>query len=113
MAKRAVTEQKHGSRYWREAEARVVVAAWRQSGETLTAFARRRGVHPRRLARWARRLEGKRGEPVRFHPVQLVAARPREAKLEILLRSGCRVRVPSGFAVEDLRRVLEVVGAGS
>jgi hypothetical protein len=113
MAKRAVTEQKHGSGYWREAEARVVVAAWRQSGATLTAFARSRGVHPRRLARWARRLEGKRREPVRFHPVRLVEKRPREAKLEIVLRSGCRVRVPSGFAVEDLRRVLEAVGAGS
>ena len=28
-------------RYWREADARVVVEAWRRSGESLSPFARR------------------------------------------------------------------------
>jgi hypothetical protein len=114
MARKAAVVQSAGRRYWKEAEARVVVVAWRQSGESLTAFARRRGVHPRRLARWARRLEGaERTGAVRFHPVRLVAPAAREARIEIVLGGGVEVRVPSGFATEDLRRVLEVVGARS
>jgi hypothetical protein len=32
-------------RYWREADARVMVEAWRQSGTSLSAFIRRYGVH--------------------------------------------------------------------
>jgi hypothetical protein len=113
MAKTGVTQAKGAGGYWREAEAQAVVAAWRESGETLTTFARQRGVPPRRLARWARRLGGaKRGAAVRFHPVRLVAPAAREARIEIVLGGGVEVRVPSGFAVEDLRRVLAVVGEG-
>ena len=40
-----------GRRYWREAEARVVVGAWRRSGESLSAFARRYRVHGTRITR--------------------------------------------------------------
>ena len=108
--KKAAVEKGGGRRYWREAEGRVVVAAWRQSGETMTAYARSQDVHPRRLARWARRLEERTGgEAVRFHPVRLVAA-AREARIEIALGGGVEVRVPSGFAAADLRRVLEALG---
>jgi len=32
-------------RYWREVEAEVAVGAWRRSGETLSGFARRYGIH--------------------------------------------------------------------
>ena len=113
MARKGVTQGRGAGGYWREAEARVVVAAWRRSGETLAAFARQRGVHPRRLARWARRLEGgKRGAAVHFHRVRPVAPAAREARIEIVLGGGVEVRVPPGFAMEDLRRVLAVVGEG-
>jgi transposase-like protein len=44
--------------YWRESTARVMADAWRGSGETVAAFARRHGVNRRRLARWVRRAEG-------------------------------------------------------
>ena len=50
------------SGYWRESTARVMVDAWRGSGETVAAFARRHGVDRRRLARWVRRVEGTTGE---------------------------------------------------
>ena len=39
-----------GRRYWREAEARVVVEAWRASGESLAGFARRHGLGAPRIA---------------------------------------------------------------
>ena len=101
-----------GLRYWRSAEADVVVEAWKRSGERLSAFAKHYGIHPRRLGRWAGKLEG--AEPVRFHPVRVVQkeVEPRQdPALEIVWGEGLRVRVPAGFAAEDLERVLEVLGA--
>jgi hypothetical protein len=98
--------------YWREAEARIVVEAWRHSGETLVQFARRHGVDRGRVARWAARLGGG-APPVRFHPVRL--AGPGEgtgAAIEIHLGGGRRVRVAPGFQAEDLRRVLAVLDPG-
>lgn len=114
MARRSAVKQVAGSRYWRESDARVLVEAWRGSGETLTGFARRQGVQPRRLARWAGRLEGARGDAVRFHRVRLVGrdvdAESRSgASIEIQLAGGQLVRVPRGFEAEELRRVLAVL----
>jgi hypothetical protein len=99
--------------YWREDDARVVVEAWRRSGQGLTEFARQYGVHPRRLSRWAERL-GDSGEDVRFHPVRLVTAEVHGssgpgAPLEIVLGGEWSVRVFPGFAAEDLARVLTVL----
>ena len=102
--------------YWGEEEARVIVAAWHASGETLAAFARRYRVDRRRVARWARRLEA--STPVRFHPVRLTEeAEPRPSAsaqaIEIELPSGARIRVPQGFEAEDLRRLWSVLAAGA
>jgi hypothetical protein len=100
-----------GRSYWRAADARVVVEAWKRSGQRLTEFASEYGIHARRLGRWAQRLECE-GE-LRFHPVRLVAprgtARPAGEPLEVVLGAGRSVRVPPGFAAEDLARVLAVL----
>lgn len=102
-------------RYWRAAEARVVVEAWRQSGQPLAAFARRYGLRAPRVGRWVRELEEGQ-EPVRFHPVRLVEREePRQPcpdPIEIVLGDGQAVRVPAGFAAEDLTRVLSVLARG-
>ena len=100
--------------YWGEEDARAVVAAWRASGESVSAFARRHGVQRRRLARWIRRLET--ATSVRFHPVRLTEAIDAAASasaIEIELTSGERIRVPRGFDAEDLRRVFSVLTARS
>jgi len=116
MAKRDEVRRVAGRRYWREGEAGLVVAAWRRSGESLAAFARRHGIAGQRLKRWARRL----GEPrmgVRFHRVRLVergvtqALQRTSAPIEIEWTPGRRVRVLPGFSAEDLTRVLEVLEA--
>jgi len=102
--------------YWREAEARVLVDAWRDSGQVLARFARRHGVEPKRLARWASRLERETEKKVRFHPVRLLEERTEpqrsgsDAPIEIEFAHGRRVCVPRGFEAEDLRRVLVVLG---
>ncbi|HEY3452529.1 MAG TPA: hypothetical protein VGK67_39660 [Myxococcales bacterium] len=41
------------NRYWREEDARLALNAWAESGVSLTVFARRTKIHPRRLSRWA------------------------------------------------------------
>ena len=102
------------SAYWGEEHARVIVAAWHASGETLSAFARRYHVDRRRVARWAGRLEA--STPVRFHSVRVTQdaePRPSAHAIEIELPNGARIRVPHGFEAEDLRRLLSVLEAGS
>jgi hypothetical protein len=115
MSRRADVRQVAKRPYWRESEARVLVEAWRSSGETLTRFARRHGFEARRLARWVSRLEQAADEGVRFYPVRLLEgqAQPERngsgARIEIELAHGRRVCVPHGFEAEDLRRVLAVL----
>lgn len=92
----------------------MIVDAWRASGESVAVFAKRPGVDRRRLARWVRRVEGTTGEAVvPFHPVRVVGgeveARVPDAPIEIAVGRAYQVRVPPGFAVEDLRRVLAVL----
>ncbi len=103
--------ERAGRSYWREADARVIVEAWQQSGETGVEFARRLGVHPRRLWWWASRLGRPEPTAVRFHPVRVASADTsrREVWIEMDLGNGPRVRVAPGFAAEDLRRVLTVL----
>lgn len=119
-------------RYWRETDARIVVHAWRRSGETQAAFAVRYGLDPKRLGRWAARLA--RGTPegatrdvgrhtaatVRFHPVRVVATKRGVATtaaveglppIEVAFAGGVVIRVPSGVAPDDLRQVLAAVAA--
>lgn len=104
-------------RYWRAADAQVMVEAWRRSGESLSAFARRYGVHGKRLARWAARVETSPRRAVSFHPVRVVAAagrsRPGGETIEVVLPDGRSVRVRPGFAPEDLHQVLLVLTAGA
>jgi hypothetical protein len=109
--------------YWRADSAELIVAAWEQSGESLTAFARRHGVRPNRLARWRDRLR-KTPEParLRFHPVKvretpvdgIARSVPAVAEggsgLKLVLRGGRRIVIGRGFdaaVLVELMRVLE------
>lgn len=114
MTRKADVRQVAERVYWREADARIVVEAWRNSGEGLSAFARRQRVERKRLARWVRRLERAGVRPLHFHPVRLVGRPPESgggAPIEIQLAGGQRVRVAHGFEAEDLSRVLAVLAA--
>ena len=97
--------------YWREADARALIEAWRSSGETLSRFARRYGVQRNRLTRWLKRLEGT--APMVLHPVRVVAkatdASSGDGMIEIQLADGRCVRVAHDFQSDDLRRVLMVL----
>ena len=115
MAKKIDVGAVAGRPYWRQPEAERIVEAWQESGETGAAFARRHGVDPQRLSRWASRLRRPASAPVRFHPVRVGGEDPRSrggSVIEIDLGGGRRVRVPPGVEVEDLRRVLAVLVEG-
>lgn len=113
MARRTEGEVKRVAaiRYWRATEARVAVDAWRRSGEEVAEFARHDGIHPGRLKRWAGRLDQE--AEVAFYPLRIVQGQDDDAgsgePIEIVLGEGCTVRVPAGFAGDDLQRVLAVL----
>jgi hypothetical protein len=112
MARNEAWKRAARSLYWREDEARAVITAWKQSGETVAEFCRANGVAAARLSRWLVRLEGP--TDVRFHPVRLIpdsSVRGR-AEIEVALSGGVAVRLAPGFDAEDLRRVLAVLGVG-
>jgi len=100
--------------YSRESDAQVLIEAWRGSGESLTRFANRHGIQRRRLTRWLSRLERTGSGVLSFLPVRLVEAELAlgngvGATIEIEIARGVQVRVPHGFAAEDLRSVLSVL----
>ena len=98
--------------YWREGDARAVLAAWEDSEERLTSFCRRLEIERSRLLRWRRRL-GRDAKPS-FHPVRLVesvaqvAAKP-TPPIEVTLGDGRSVIVREGFSEQSLRQVLDVL----
>jgi hypothetical protein len=61
--KNAAVAEVAARRHWREQDARLLLEAWRGSGQTLTAFAQHYGVHPERLGRWHRFTARAAGEP--------------------------------------------------
>jgi transposase-like protein len=112
---------------WSEADSSRMVEAWRASGETIAAFARRYGVPPYRMYYWrdrtrermrdvstARRID--RTAPV-FHPVRVRSSRADASDGDdvasdsssgvIEIRS---IRIPRGIAAADVRVVLTALG---
>ncbi|MEO7729652.1 MAG: hypothetical protein ABIY55_01665, partial [Kofleriaceae bacterium] len=77
------------SKYWSEADGRAVIEAWRRSGESRSAFARRHGLQTKRLKYWAERLSRADG-PART--LALVSATVVGAGLSAVLRAGSDAR---------------------
>ena len=113
----AQIEEIAAKRYWRATDAAVVVAAWRTSGLSATAFSKRVGCSARRLLRWAR--EEKPACDAAVEPsgdaagvVRLLELRPagREQSTPLEVIAGAvSVRVSRGFDPQTLREVLEVL----
>lgn len=88
-----------------------LVAAWRQSGLTQAAFARREGVRYPTFASWvqqARRIGGRMGASapkVRFAEVQLPTTRSAPA-VEVRLPDGTVVRGANAAEVATVVRAL-------
>jgi len=96
-----------GKRRWAEADAQIVVSAWRRSGKGISEFAGENGLSVQRLRRWSERVQGGSSGKVRFHPVRVLGGE--SVAIEVVLLDGRRVRVGEGFSSEELGRVLEVL----
>ena len=105
----------------RALEMRRIVEEQRASGMTVAEFAMRRGISASTIFHWRHRFRAatRRAEPA-FVPVVVVDDPPAVATGErdsqgtaatfVLELAGSRkVTVPSGFAADDLRRLLEVL----
>ena len=94
---------------WSDGEAKVVVAAWRRSGEARAAFGRRYSIPVHRLYLWIAKVGGKRERTARkgvaFHPVCVTGDESSTGEpIEIRL-----IRVPRGIAADELRAVLSAL----
>ena len=77
--------------YWTETDGRRAVEAWRRSGESGAAFARRHGVSAKRLRWWSKRLAAPTSSPlVSLVPATVVATDEVAAV----------IRAPGGVAIE-------------
>jgi hypothetical protein len=104
-------QQEEQRKQWRE-----VLAAHQESGQSIVAFCRERGVREWQFHEWKKRL---RAQTESFVAVELVATVPTVVAasgtptsvtpLEVRLRSGRSVLVGSDFEANHLRRLLQVL----
>jgi hypothetical protein len=92
------------SSYWSKAEGRCVVEAWRRSGETATAFARRHGLRAKRIVYWSERVAA-RAETPRVSFVQAAVVTADEPVIAVA------IHVPGGVTIELARATPDQIAA--
>jgi transposase-like protein len=102
-------EQKRAARadYWRE-----LIAEQKRSGVSIQRFCEDRGLTEQSFYAWRKRL--KKDAPMQFALVQAGStadAGGTDATLELVLRTGERLRIGTGVNVAALRLVLEALRA--
>ena len=96
--------------YWKDADARRVLAAWQASGKSIREFARQRGLNPKRLSRWKQRFRDVDDRLPALLPVHVVdAAAATGESLTIVLRSGHSIRVGGAFDDGVFARVVALL----
>src|SRR5262245_52081712 len=101
-------------RRWTPSEARAALAALDRSGLSPADFAAREGLMVQRLYRWTRQLKERSEGPAFVEVASAVApVAPREARFEVVLRSGQVVRVPEAFDPEALRKLVAALEEAS
>ena len=104
----------------REREMREFLAECERSGQSKAAFARKRKLNPATFAWWSAEIRRRDAERARkgaspvadgpaFVDVVVRENAPSAACFEVELGGGRLVRVPAGFAADDLSRLLSVV----
>lgn len=102
------------SGYWSEAEGRVAVTAWRESGESAERFGARHGLPARRLRWWDQRLGTSRRSPgpasasVELVPIEVIQRVERGGTIEVDV-GEFKVRVVRDVDPDALRTVIEVL----
>jgi hypothetical protein len=99
------------TRRWTEAEARGVIAEWKQSGKSGRAFAEEQSIEVQRLYWWKKKLGSKLARSASaaasFLPVRIADAA--SDSLTVVLRGGQLVKLARGFDEELFARVVAVL----
>jgi hypothetical protein len=85
---------------------------WQISGSSVQSFCARRGLSQAGFYAWRRELQRRDSERPLFLPVRPLADQVPAgdtAVLEVMLATGRRLRVPSGFDSATLRQLLAVL----
>jgi transposase-like protein len=98
---------------WTEEQARAVLDAQARSRMSLRAFARREGLDPQRLRRWARQLEETTMPPAPMTATFVEVAQPTAAQVDVVLRSGVVLRVSETIEPMVLRRLVSALDEGA
>jgi len=91
-----------GRQRWRAEDARAVLERLESSGLSVRRFAARENLKVQRLYHWRAQL----GSTARRGPAFVEIKSMVTATIEVVLRSGHVLRVPSGFDEETLRRLI-------
>lgn len=113
------------TRHWSEADARVVLQAWRSSGQSMSAFARKHGIGVSRLSGWKQRVGGAtehRGaeqsgspssEDLEFKQVLLTGTCTTPAAMVRVGRVEIEIHDPSRVDGAWISQLASALGAGS
>lgn len=108
-----------GARAARREQWRKVIAAAEASGQTISGFCRKYGIHPSHYYYWRQRMKEDRkvasasgsGQFVQVGTAGVAAESP--AALELVVERGWRLRIGSGVEDNALRKVLSALAAQS
>jgi transposase-like protein len=90
-----------GGRRWTEREGRQALAAWKESGLSGSAFARRHGLNPQRLFWWRKQLGDWTAAEAKKRPssTSIVSLIPAEVRTGTT-SAAMALRLPGGVVVE-------------
>lgn len=102
-----------GSSEWSEDDARLALERWRQSGDTIAAFARAHGVSAPRLYWWRRRLSSttpaaERSPEIRLAPAAIISE---AATVELRLPNGIEIEVTNASPLWTAAMIAELTRA--
>ena len=105
-------------------EQQALVAAWKSSGLSASAFGRREGLAPSVLLRWRRQAESKTAQPksearasISFAPVHITKSQAKTVVLEhmiaeVLIGRDVRVRVLDGADMGQVTALVRALAGG-
>jgi len=104
--------EKSGWKQWTKEQAQQALAEWKESGLSLAAFARERGISSRRLSWWRQRLDKPGASSPKKQPkatvAQLVPAGIKIPMVDLGIGVDVSIRFPITGPVVDVVNVNEV-----
>ena len=103
---------------WRPEQAKLVVDAWKTSGESMDAFTEKHGIAFDRLNKWSQRFYRQKtatpAQRLNFLPVKVTEEKPLrssmpEDSMDIRLPTGLSVSIRPGFDPAALKTLIETL----